>query len=149
MRRGQIGTDYQQRMIFIWEGAIATLPEHWSIRGLEHLAVRTGQSRRAVDYWKVQHQGLALMWSLLARTDFRIDLCVTTRPPRFAEAVADKVLMENWPVHYVFASSPESLGRRLSTMPDVARVYYGLERQRFAYGPNGYFIDPAMPLAMD
>src|SRR6516164_2351930 len=68
MRRGQIGTDAEGRVFFVWEGLVAVLPDHRLVRGLERLATTTGQFRRAVDYWKVQDRALALMWSLNQRT---------------------------------------------------------------------------------
>jgi hypothetical protein len=148
MRRGQIGTDAEGRVFFVWEGLVAVLPDHRLVRGLERLATTTGQFRRAVDYWKVQDRALALMWSLNQRTPWRIDLVVTTRGPAFTKALSEKVTQENWPVRYVTYDTPQSLGRALSYMPDVQRVYYGLEEQRFAYGPHGFFCGPDTPLTV-
>jgi hypothetical protein len=129
-------------MIFVWEGTVATLPDNAGIRTLEYLARRGGQWRTAVGYWKVNQYGLKWMWSVLERSTLRIDICVTTRPPGFAEAVARKCEQENWPVGYVFAEAAPELGRRLATMPDVERVVYALEEQRWAYGPHGYRLTP-------
>jgi len=96
----------------------------------------------------VQDRALALMWSLNQRTPWRIDLVVTTRGPAFTKALSEKVTQENWPVRYVTYDTPQSLGRALSYMPDVQRVYYGLEEQRFAYGPHGFFCGPDTPLTV-
>lgn len=147
MRRGQIGTTDLHRAIFIWEGAVAVLPGG-PVQTLEWVARRTGRYGQAIGYWKIQSHAVALMWSLLARTHLRIDLCVTTRSERFTQAVAGFVEDHNWPVHYVFCEDPQALGRRLPTMPDVERVYYGLESQRWAYGPTGYHLDRSRPITV-
>jgi hypothetical protein len=111
------------------------------------MAISTGQNRRAVDYWKVRYHALALMWTLWQRTTWRIDLCVTTRSAPFTRALTRKVNDENWPIHFVWNEPAVNLGRRLAVMPDVERVYYGLEEQRFAFGPNGQCLHPDMPIA--
>jgi hypothetical protein len=127
-------------MIFIWEGAVATLPDGDVIQRIEKVALTTKRWDRAVNYWNVNEHALKWMWAILARTDFRIDVCVTTRPSGFARAVARRSEQENWPVRYVFAEPADLLGRRLSSMADVERVVYGLEEQRWAYGPHGLFL---------
>lgn len=146
MQRGELGTEANSRLIFIWEGAVASLPDKRSTYLLEHIKRRMGLFDEAVGHWEVHPWGLAAMWSLLARTQLRIDLCVTSRQPEFAQAVARKAERENWPVRYVFSETAQDLGRRLATMPDVKRVYYGLPEQRFAFGPHGYFFGPGVPL---
>lgn len=140
MRQGQLGTDLQRRMIFIWEGAVASLPDGKTIRLWEKVKGNTGMWDAAVGYWKVNKQALAWMWTILARTEFRIDICVTTRPAPFGRAVAQKCERENWPVRHVFCQPAHELGRRLPTLPDVERVVYGLEDQRWAYGPRGLML---------
>jgi hypothetical protein len=142
MEKGQLGTQTQRRFIFIWEGAVASLPAGRVVRDLEWIKRRMGLFDAAVKYWEVHSWCLATMWSLMARTDRRIDLCVTTRQPEFAKAVGRRAERENWPVRYVFCESPQGLGRLLPQMPDVDLVYYGLEEQRWAYGPSGYHITP-------
>lgn len=149
MRRGQLGTDPKQRVIFIWEGALASLPGHRSIRTVEWLACRTGQHRQALSYWKVSGRSLNMMWTLFARTFFRIDLCVTSRGPGFTEALSKKIQQENWPVEYVYCAQAEDLGRSLAHAPDVARVYYGLEEHRWAFGPQGCHIGPDIPFVVE
>jgi hypothetical protein len=127
-------------MIFIWEGAVASLPGTRTVRALEKVHRNLGDWGGAVGYWQVNDYGLKWMWAILVRTDFRIDICITTRPPGFGQAVARKCEQENWPVRHVFCCSAPELGRRLSTMPDVERVVYGLEEQRWAYGPQGLLL---------
>lgn len=141
MERGELGTDTQRRVIFIWEGALAHLPDQPGPKTLEAVYRKTGRYDRAVGFWEVHEHGLAVMWTLFQRTPLRIDLAVTTRESGFARAVADLSDHENWPVRYVFAVAAAVLGRRLPQMPDVERVFYGVADQRFAYGPHGFFLD--------
>lgn len=98
----------------------------------------------ALNYWVLNEDALKTMWSLLARTDMRIDMVVTTRPAGFARALAQRCERENWPVRYVFAQEAAHLGRLLPTMADVDRVYYGLVEQRWCYGPHGVFFSPSI-----
>jgi hypothetical protein len=148
MRKGQLGTEAERRVIFIWEGAVASLPDYAVVKGLEYSKRHLHLWDQAVDYWQIHRWALNLMWSLLVRTDYRIDMCVTARPVEFAKAVARKCEQENWPVRYVFAQSAPNLGRQLASMADVERVYYGLAEQQFAYGPHGFFISPDVPLTV-
>jgi hypothetical protein len=140
MEKGQLGNQAQQRIIFVWEGTVARLPDHRIVRQLEWLDHHTGAYDRAVKRWDLNQMAFKWMWSLLATTNLRIDLVVTTRPPAFAEAVSRLALDNNWPVRYVFQSSAEDLGRQLPIMADVVRVYYGLESQRWAFGPQGFHL---------
>jgi hypothetical protein len=148
VEKGQLGTTVPPRMIFIWEGTVAHLPEGRAIHSLEWIARRSGLFDKAVSYWRVHERTLAWMWTIFARTEHRIDVCVTTRQPEFAMAVARLMEHGNLPVRYVFAQSPAGLGRMLPSMADVSHVYYGLEEQRWAYGPHGVFITPETPIAL-
>jgi len=130
-------------MIFVWEGAVASLPGGHAVKILEDFKRRMGLFDAAVSYWQVHPNALSWMWTILARTEFRIDLCVTSRQPQFAAAVARKSERENWPIRYVFAESAEVLGRRLPQMPDVERVIYALDSQRWAFGPRGIHVPTA------
>jgi hypothetical protein len=135
-------------MIFIWEGAVASLPDRWVVQTMESAKRAVKAWDQALGYWEVHPWALNLMWSLLVRTTHRIDICVTTRPVEFAQALARRCEQENWPVRYVFAEAASALGRRLVAMPDVVRVYYGLEEQQFSYGPHGFFVSPTVPLTV-
>ena len=141
MQKGYLGTGTERRIIFIWEGAVANLPDKRAVQAMETVKCRVKLWDQAVDYWEISEKAVGWMWSIWMRSDMRIDLCVTTRPEPFAKAVTRLVELRNWPVRYVFAAAPADLGRLLPTMPDVDRVFYGLEYQRYAYGPKGQFFD--------
>ena len=145
MERGQIGVEARHRVLFVWEGAVARLPDRRAVQSLEWVKRRAGLYDAAVGYWEPIPRALNLMWSFLARTPYRVDVVVTTRPPEFAEAVERLCDKENWPVYKVHCTSAEKLGRGLVGMPDVYRVYYGLEEQRWAFGPHGVFFGPDTP----
>lgn len=148
MKKGELGTETKRRVIFIWEGAVATLPDRYTVRMLERYKGRLGLYDQAVSYWEISERSLNLMWTLLARTFYRIDLCVTSRGPGFTQAVTKRVEKENWPVEYVYCAQASDLGRSLAHAPDVERVYYGLEQHRWVFGPHGYHIGPDTPLGV-
>lgn len=141
MEKGQLGTEVPRRVIFIWEGVVAHLPDQYVIKTLERYKGRLGLCHQALSYWQVNDLAVQAMWSIHQRSPMRIDLCVTSRGELFTKAVGQLATERNWPVRYVFCEAPEALGRLLPTMPDVDRVYYGLEGQRYAYGPQGVFFD--------
>lgn len=141
MRHGELGTDQQRRMIFVWEGAVASLPDHRLVRQLEWVDRHTGSWDRALTRWQIHEFGLKWMWTMLVRTDFRLDMVVTTRPPEFAKALARKVEEENWPIRFVSSMPADVLGRRLASMYDVERVIYGLEEQQWVYGTHGLLLN--------
>jgi hypothetical protein len=130
-------------MIFVWEGAVASLPDSPAVRALERCRMQLGQWRLAVDYWQINERAIQWMWSILVRTNFRIDIVVTSRHPHFAKALSYKCDRENWPVRYVFATPADVLGRQLPRMPDVERVVYGLEEHRWSFGPQGLSLHNA------
>jgi len=130
-------------MIFVWEGCVAVLPGYGPALQVERYRVKLHQWDRAVRMWQLNELALKWMWTILARTQFRIDMVVTSRPPRFAKALAERIQEENWPVRYVFAMPAAELGRRLPTMFDVERVIYGLEEHRWAFGPHGLHLPEA------
>lgn len=142
MEKGQLGTTVRDRVIFVWEGAVATLPDSRVVQTLESLDRRMGSYGRAVNRWEIHHLALRSMWEIFSRSFLRIDMVVTTRGEGFARAVSRKAQRDNWPVEYIFSETPQALGRLLPSMPDVNRVYYGLEEQRWSYGPRGVFLDP-------
>jgi hypothetical protein len=137
VQKGQLGTGVERRILFIWEGAVAELPDSRAERAMESLARKTKRWDQAVGYWNINETALKWMWSFLMRSELRIDVVVTTRPAGFAQAVARMVERNNWPIRYVTNQSAGDLGRMLPTMPDVDRVYYGLMEQRWAFGPRG------------
>jgi hypothetical protein len=145
VEKGQLGTESQHRFIFIWEGTLAHLPEARPTRDLEWLNRKLKRWDRALSLWEIHDLAIKWLWSIMTRTDMRVDVCVTTRPAPFALALARKMEAENWPVRYVFAHTAAGLGRMLPHMPDVDRVYYGLEEQRWIYGPNGTFFNEKQP----
>jgi hypothetical protein len=140
VQKGQLGTDTERRIIFIWEGAVAELPEKRAVKTMESLKGRLNLWDQALEYWDINEVTIKWMWAVLSRTNLRVDVCVTTRPAPFARAFARLCEHNNWPIRYVFAQSPRDLGRALPTMPDVDRVYYGRENQRWALGPKAVFF---------
>jgi hypothetical protein len=137
VQKGQLGTENERRIIFIWEGAVAELPENRMVRALEATDRRLGRWDQAVHHWDINSFCLQWMWSIMARTEMRMDIVVTTRVPAFGKAVARLIERNNWPVRYVTAMSAQKLGRQLPTMPDVDRVYYRRDDQRWAFGSRG------------
>jgi hypothetical protein len=140
VEKGQLGAEVQRRIIFIWEGAVAQLPKKRGVQTMESLKRSMKVWDQAVSYWQINDQAINAAWSLLNTADLRMDIAVTSRPPEFAEAVARLVERQNLPFRYVFSESAQSLGRRLPSMPDVVRVYYGDVDQRWAYGPHGFYF---------
>jgi hypothetical protein len=127
---------------------MADLPNRRAVRTLEWSKGHLGLYDQALNYWEIHPWCVALMWALISRTTYRLDLCVTTRGPGFALAVAKRIEQENWPVSQVYCMEAHTLGRTLARAPDVHRVYYGLEHMRWAFGPNGYFIGPDVPVGV-
>lgn len=142
MERGQLGTGIQHRVIFVWEGAVASLPDDRATRALESIKRRMALWDAAVRYWEIHDLAVRTMWQIFQRSTLRIDMAVTSRGPNFGLAVARLCQERNWPVRAIFCETPASLGRMLANMPDVDRVYYGDPDHRWALGPRGAFFDP-------
>jgi hypothetical protein len=139
MEHGQLGTAIQQRVIFIWEGAFAAPP---SSHLTESLLRKTHRWDSAVGLWEIHPVMVGQVWYLRNHTPYLVDLAVTTRESGFTRSVAKLVERENIPIRYVFRIEPEKLGQRLPYMPDVVRVFWGLESQRWVFGPKGYGVPP-------
>jgi len=148
MRKGELGTEAQRRVIFIWEGAVATLPDQYTVKTLERYKGRLHLYDQAVRYWRVSPRCINFMWTIMSRTFYRIDLAVTSRGPGFTQAVSKLVQEKNWPIEYVYCAKADVLGRSLAHAPDVARVFYGLDEHRWLFGPQGHHIGSDKPLGL-
>jgi hypothetical protein len=142
VERGQLGTEIQHRVIFVWEGAVASLPDDRGSRALEAVQRRLGRFDAAVRHWDIHDLAVRTIWQIHQRSTLRIDMAVTSRGPSFGLAVARLCQERNWPVRAIFCETPSSLGRMLPNMPDVDRVYYGDPDHRWALGPRGAFFNP-------
>lgn len=107
---------------------------------LERLLRRLHRWDESVALWQVYEAMANQVWYLRIHANYLCDLVITTREKNFAMAVARRMETENIPIRHVFAMDPIKLGQRLPYMPDVVRVFYSLESQRYAYGPRGYCV---------
>ena len=145
MERGQLGTGVSRRFIIVWEGAMAELPtKGTAVVARERILRRFHAWDEAVAMWKIHDLMANQIWDLI-RVGYRCDVVVTTREKQFARAVSREIERLNIPVSYVWAQTADSLGRELMYRPDVERVFYGLEYQRYSYGPKGFCVTPGHP----
>ena len=139
MQGGELGTEPELRCLWVLEGAVAYLPAGAPMHVREQVLRRRNKWDQAAGMWVIHTAIVTVMWQLW-RAGYRSDVIVTTREQEFAQAMAERFTIEGSPVRYVSAMPAEILGRRLAPQPDVVRVFYGLERQSFAYGPKGYHV---------
>lgn len=135
MQDGDLSNEVAPRLLFVFEGTVATLPSK-ATATKERLYCRTKRWDRAVGLWEVSDRASALLWDVLWRYHYRFDI-VTFRPFGFAQALMRRFDAEGFPVGNVRASSPSSLAQQLAYMPDVRYVYDADPDHVLTYGGRG------------
>ena len=88
-----------------------------------------------------------VLW-LFHRKDVSTEI-VTFLHPDFATEVKYLLDVNDIPVHRVWATTPENLGRQIAYMPDLACVYDPEPERWLMYGGKGRFLTSATQLGED
>lgn len=138
MQGGDLSNEVAPRLLFIFEGTVATLPSK-TVEAKEKIHQRLKRWQKAVDLWEISERAYALLWDVTWRYNYRFDI-VTYHPAGFAKALKERLDDEGLPVGRVWHSSPSLLAKRLAFMPDVRYVYDADASRLFTYGGRGVYL---------
>lgn len=145
MEGGDISNDIAPRMIFVFEGVIGELPGPMAA-AREKAALKAHRWGAAVKCWQISDRADMLLWDVAWRWNYRFSV-VTYRPAGFAGALELRLNEENLPFSTVWATTPETMAKRMAFMPDVSHVFDSDPARLFTYGDRGHYLPGGLAAA--
>lgn len=121
--------------MFVFENLVAFCQQP----AQERVACRLRRWKTAVNMWELDGLAVKHLWDLQWRYNYRLD-CVTFKSEQFAEALRDKFDRNYIPFSNVFSETVYGLSRRLSSMPDVVRVFDPDPNRMLTWGSKGKYV---------
>jgi hypothetical protein len=144
MERNNLSSQPVPKLVLVFEGALAWVPpdDRKKQRAYERALSREKWGEMA-DLFEFNPRMEAVLWDRAYRMSMQIDICTYLGPQEWADEVARRIGEQELPVHSVWATTPQKLGRQLSYQRDIARVYDPWPQNALMYGPKGRHItDP-------
>lgn len=139
MKDGDLANSIVPRFLFCWENLAAYLPSR--LETYEKVLTRTHRWTKAVAQWDLNPMFSTHVWDLWQRYDIRCDVVVTTRPQSFSDVVWNILDEEDIPIKRVLSMESHVLARRMTSQPDVAKIFFGDPKLQFAFGPKGVYVN--------
>lgn len=140
MKNGDLSNVVAPRIIVVYEGAVAYLPED-RVKDYEK-ALKKNNWHEIVNLFRFNSQMLDRILYLTWKKNYNISI-VTWFPQEMASAIEDKLADLSIPVRSVFSSEPDDLARLLPYNPDVVCVYDPVPEHILKYGSKGFVLtDP-------
>jgi len=139
MRRGELSNEVVPRILVVFEGLIATLP-NGKARGLEAIARKRKKWQQAVDYYELTRttsQGIRD----LHRRDFRVDV-ITFVDPGFVQPIINKLDSRNLFFGGASYYTMETLLDDLTYDNSIIRVLDPDPSHQLTYGSRGRYCSP-------
>lgn len=138
MRKGDISARPAPRLLFVWEGLIAHLPES-EVKAWERER-RKKRYAQGLKRWVTDSTMIAQMWRVAWNYDFGIDV-VSYLDEGFENTLRVRLDAENAPVGNVLVTTPERLIREMP--PNIGRVFDPDPSRVLHYGSIGRIVtDP-------
>lgn len=144
MERNDLSSRPVPKIALVFEGALAWVPpgDKKKQRAYER-ALSRGRWKELADLFEFNQKMELVLWDRAYKMSMQIDVITYLGPQEFADEVARRIGEEELPVHSVWATTPQKLGRQLSYMRDLARVYDPWPDNALMYGTRGKLItDP-------
>ena len=145
MQNGDLSNQVSARVLIVFEGALGFCTDEKKFKK----AADRGNWERAAECWELNELMVRRILWLFYHKDVHTEV-VTFLPSGFADELAE--LLEDkydLPVHRVWASTPELLGRQIAYMPDLARVYDPEPQRWLMYGGKGRFLTSVSQVGED
>jgi hypothetical protein len=144
MEHGDLSNKVSPRVLLVFENAIGFCAD----RKRFDRELGRGHWDRACACWDFNELILRQILWLFHKKDVRTEV-VTFQPPGFADELAQRFEEIDLPIHRVWSTTPESLGRQIAYMPDLACVYDPEPSRWLMYGSKGRFLQHAAQLGED
>lgn len=141
MERNNLSSVPVPKIVLCFEGALAWVPpgDKRALKQYERAMARERWAE-AADLFVFNQKMETVLWDRAYRMSMQIDIVTYLGPDAWAEEVARRIGEEELPVHTVWASTPQKLGRHLAYRPDIIRVYDPFPENVLMYGPKGTYI---------
>lgn len=144
MEHGDLSNKVSPRVLLVFENAVGFCIDRTQFEK----ELKRKHWDRALSYWDFNELMLRQILWLFHKKDVRTEV-VTFLPAGFADVLMlgfDKI---DLPIHRVWSTTPENLGRQIAYMPDLACVYDPEPARWLMYGSKGRFLTHAGQLGED
>lgn len=140
MIRGEISNEVVGRLLLVFEGVVADLPDAKARAKFDgYRKVRA--YKRAVSQFVINEQMAKVIWDTVWRRSYSVDV-VTFLGEDMVEFVEERIEHEGLPIGRVWTEEKPMLARSLNYRPDVIGVYHADPRDFAMFGGKGQLIDP-------
>jgi hypothetical protein len=146
LRNNDLSSEPVPRIAIVLEGALAWPPDDARKMKSFHRLLKRGRYEDAADLLEFNQRMETVIWDRAWRLSMTIDVVTFLGPDEWAVACARRIGDEELPVHKVWATTPQLLGRSLSFTPDLVRVYDPYPEHQLMYGTKGRYIKNANQL---
>ena len=145
MRNNDLSAVPVPKLLLVFEGALAWVPpDDRNAQRDYQRAMKRKRWDEAADLFEFNPKMELVIWDRSYRMSMQIEVITYLGPPEFAAEVSRRVRdEEELPVHAVWATTPQKLGRQLSYMRDIAKVYDPWPDNQMMFGARGKLLtDP-------
>ena len=136
MMHGDLSNRLLPRVLIVFEGVIATLPD--ARRAKYDRAVSLHRYRRAMECYEPNAHAVSVVWDWAWRRDIKVDVVSFIPFLSEVERVLEKTGMPY--SHLWFAKDADVLAGQLAYMPDVVSVLHADETRPLAYGSKSLYV---------
>jgi hypothetical protein len=133
MENGNLSNRVAPRIVLVFEGALGFCTD----TARYDKAVRKEKWETAIKYWSLNTLCMAKLMHLYFKKDVNIEVVTYLGEP-FAEEL--RYLLQDLPLHRVWATTPFDLGLKVAYMPDLAMVYDPEPKRWLMYGGKGRYL---------
>lgn len=138
MLGGDISNEIAPRIILIFEGLVARLPDR-AAAAKEQWYCRTRRWKKAVRMWEIEEITSKRMWDYSWRQHIQIDI-VTYKPEEFADALGEYLDQASLPYGHLWSATPTQMARAMASLVNVIAVFDPNPAHANLYGPRGRII---------
>lgn len=144
MEHGDLSNKVSPRLLLVFENALGWCTDKTKCEK----ELKRQHWEKSFGYWTWNELMLRQILWLFHKKDVRTEV-VTFMGEGFADCIKFELDALDIPVHRVWSTTPESLGRQIAYMPDLACVYDPEPSRWLMYGSKGRFIEHANQLGED
>jgi hypothetical protein len=141
MLHGDLSNEVEPRMLWVWEGLLATL-QPANRRKFDRYASRNPE--KAVAVMDANERAIKEVNDLVWRRGYAVDV-ITFLSPDFVKPVEDWLASQFVTTGRVMYEPDLSLARRIAYTPDIVGVFHALPDKALTFGSKGYLLDPFNP----
>lgn len=144
MQGNDLGSGVQPRLILVFEGLIAFLPNK-KAEVTYGASMRFHRWGRAVNQFVMNEHMEHRIYDVTYNKGYNVEALTFLGDP-MADKIMEWIDEHYLPVGRVRSHSPDELAKKVAYMPDVAAIYHPFKDMTFKFGGKGRYLDPSGPL---